>query len=109
VQNAWRIVAKPAPLTATPFKFPSLMMLPLMALGSDGGRPMLRVQTRSGETVLSLYDLSRSVSAELRQQIRGRLHALYGERFRFECHLPTPHQLKITLQPTPTLPGESHA
>ena len=109
VQSAWRIVAEPAPLTTTPFEFPSLMMLPLMALGGDSGRPMLRVQARSGETVLSLYDLSRSVSAELRQQISGRLHALYGERFRFECHLPTPHQLRITLQPTPTLPGESHA
>ena len=107
-QSAWRIVEEPAPLTTTPFKFPSLMMLPLMALGG-GGRPTLRVQARSGETVLSLYGLSRSVSAELRQQIRGRLHALYGERFRFECHLPTPHQLRITLQPTPTLPGESHA
>ena len=104
VQSAWRIVEEPAPPTTTPFKFPSLMMLRLMALGGDGGRPMLRVQARSGETVLSLYDLSRSVSAELRQQISGRLHALYGERFRFECHLPTPHQLRITLQPTPTLP-----
>ena len=108
VQSAWRIVEEPAPPTTAPFKFPSLMMLPLMALGG-GGRPLLRVQARTGETVLSLYDLSRSVSAELRQQISGRLHALYGERFRFECHLRTPHQLRITLQPTPTLPGESHA
>ena len=105
-QSAWRIVEEPA-LGTTPFKFPSLMMLPLMALGG-GGRPLLRVQALSGEAVLSLYDLSRSVSAELRQQISGRLHALYGERFRFECHLPTPHQLRITLQPTPTR-GESHA
>jgi hypothetical protein len=108
VQSAWRIVEEPAPLTTTPFKFPSLMMLPLMALGGDGGRPMLRVQVQSGETVLSLYGLSRSVSAELRQQISGRLHALYGERFRFECPLSTPHQLRITLHPTATL-GESHA
>ncbi len=108
VQSAWRIVEEPA-LTTTPFKFPSLMMLPLMALGGDGGRPMLRVQARSGETVLSLHDLSRSVSAELRQQISGRLHALYGDRFRFEWHLPAPHLLTITLQPTPKLPGESHA
>jgi hypothetical protein len=109
VQSAWRIVEEPAPLTTTPFKFPSLMILPLMALGGEGGRPTLRVQARSGETVLSLHDLSRSVSAELRQQISGRLHALYGERFRFEWHLPTPHQLRITLLPTPTVPGDSHA
>jgi signal transduction histidine kinase len=108
VQSAWRIVEEPAPLTTIPFKFPSLMMLPLMALGG-GGRPMLRVQARGGETVLALYNLSRSVSAELRQQISGRLHALYGERFHFECHLLSPHQLKITLQPTPPRPGESHA
>jgi hypothetical protein len=108
MQGAWRIVEESVPLT-TPIKFPSLLMLPLMALGGDGGRPMLRVRAESGQTVISLHGLSRSVSAELSQQVQGRLYALYGERFHFESHLSTSHQLRITLQPTPTPPGESHA
>lgn len=107
MEDAWRIVEEPAPPT-TPLKFPSLLMLPLMALGG-GGRPMLRVRAESGQTVLSLHGLCRSVSAELRQQIKGRLYALYGDRFQVESPLPTPHQLRITLQ-VPSIPtGESHA
>jgi hypothetical protein len=58
---------------------------------------------------LSIHGLSREVSAELRQQIRARLYALYGEGFHFESHLRAPHQLRITLQ-LPSMPtGESHA
>jgi hypothetical protein len=45
----------------------------------------------------------------LRQQIRARLYALYGEGFVFESQAPTPHQLRIML-PLPSIPtGESHA
>jgi Histidine kinase len=108
VEGAWRIVEEPAPPT-TPFKFPSLLMLRLLSLGGDSGRPMLRVRVESEQTVLSLHGLSQSVSPELRQQIRARLYALYGERFHFECHFPTPHQLRITLPCTATPSGESHA
>jgi hypothetical protein len=106
VKGAWRIVEEPAPRT-TPFKFPSLLMLPLLALGGDVGRPMLRVRIESGQTVLSLHGLSQSISPELRQQIRTRLYALYGKRF--ECDLPSPQQLRITLPATSTTSGESHA
>ena len=84
-------------------------MLPLMALGGERGRPMLRVRAESGQVVLSLHGLSRRVSAELSQQVQGRLYALYGERFHFESHLSTPNQLRITLQTTPILSGEAHA
>jgi hypothetical protein len=108
VESAWRIIEEAPPPTPS-LKFPSLLMLRLLALGGDGGRPMLRVRAQSGQTVLSLYGLSRSVSAELSQQIRARLYALYGERFLFESHLPTPHQLRITLQLPSSPSGESHA
>jgi hypothetical protein len=107
VKGAWRIVEEPqSPIT--PLKFPSLLMLQLLALGGDGGRPMLRVRTESGRTVLSLNGFSLHVSAELRQQVRARLYALYGERFDVESQLPNPHQLRITLQPIPMPSGGPH-
>jgi signal transduction histidine kinase len=110
VESAWRIVEEPTP-SGTSFKFPSLLMLPLMALGGDGGRPMLRVRAESGQAVLSLHGLSRNVSAELNQQVRGRLYALYGERFEFDSHPSTTNQLRISLHSTPTTPtaGEANA
>jgi hypothetical protein len=108
MESAWRIVEEAAP-PGIVFRFPSLLMLPLMALGGDGGRPMLRVRLESEQAVLSLYGLSRSVSAELRQQVQSRLYALYGKRFCFEFHLSTPNQLRITLQPTPITSGETYA
>jgi signal transduction histidine kinase len=108
VKSAWRIVEESTP-PATPFKFPSLLILPLMALGGDGGRPMMRVLTERGQAVLALHGLSRSLPTELSQQVQGRLYALYGKRFQFEFHSSSPTQLRITLQPTPTPPGETHA
>jgi Histidine kinase len=108
VDGAWRIVEDSEP-PSTPLKFPSLLMLQLLALGGDSGRPMLRVRAESGQTVLSLHGFSLSVSAELHQQIRARLYALYGERFDVESRLPTAHHLRITLQPISILSGESHA
>ncbi len=107
VAGAWRIVEEPAaPITSC--KFPSLLMLRLLALGGDVGRPMLRVREELGQTVLSLHGVCRSVPAELQQQIRTRLYALYGGRFVLESDLPSLHQLKITLMPNSS-PGESHA
>jgi hypothetical protein len=108
VEASWRIVEEPATPPATPLKFPSLLMLPLLALGGDGGRPLLRVRAEGGQMVLTLDGLSRSVSAELLQQLRTRLYALYGEGFQIERHLPATHQLKITLT-TSTPSGGSHA
>jgi len=107
VKGAWCIVEEPQP-PITPLKFPSLLMLQLLALGGDGGRPMLRVRTESGRTVLSLHGFSLHVSAELRQQIRARLYALYGERFDVESHASNLHQLRIMLQPITMPPGGSH-
>jgi hypothetical protein len=103
VAGGWRIVEESQPPTA-PLKFPSLLMLQLLALGDGSGRPLLRVRAQSGQTILSLHGFSARVSADLRQQIRARLYALYGERFDVESDLPNPHQLTITIQPisTPT-------
>jgi hypothetical protein len=106
VEGAWCIIEEPAPGT-TPFKFPSLLMLPLLALG--GGRSMLRVRMENGQAVLSLNGLSQSIPDQLRQQIQTRLYALYGERFHFECQLQAPRQLRITLPLPLTASGESHA
>ena len=108
VASAWRIVDESIP-PGTSFKFPSLLMLPLMALGGDGGRPMLQVREESGRAVLFLHGLSQTVSAEFSQQVRARLYALYGERFNFDSHLSTTNQLRITLQSAPTPSGEAHA
>jgi len=109
VESAWRIIEEPTP-PGISFKFPSLLMLPLMALGGDGGRPMLRVRVRSGEAILSLHGLSHSVPSELSQQVQGRLYALYGDRFQFDFPASTINQLRITLQSAQTIPGEaSHA
>jgi signal transduction histidine kinase len=108
VESAWRIVEESTP-PGTSFKFPSLLMLPLMALGGNGGRPLLRVRAESGQAVLSLHGLSRGVSVELRQQVQGRLYALYGKRFHFEFQPSTPNQLRITLQSTHTQAGETYA
>jgi signal transduction histidine kinase len=107
VQSAWRIVEESA-VPGNAFKFPSLLMLPLMALGGDGARPMLRFRAKSGEAILSLHGLSRGVPAELSQQVRGRLHSLYGERFQFDSSLSATNQLRITLRPTNTRPGEAY-
>ncbi len=108
MESAWRIVDESTP-PGIVFKFPSLLMLPLMALGGDGGRPMLRLRSESEQAVLSLHGLSRSVSPELSQQVQSRLYALYGKRFNFESHLSTPNQLRITLQPIPIPSGEIYA
>ena len=104
--GAWRIVDE-SRRPSHKLKFPSLLMLPLMSLGA-GGRPMLRVRQRSGQTVLSLHGVSRAIPSELHQQIRTRLYALYGEHFLLESRLPSPHQLRITLTSISS-PGESHA
>lgn len=107
-ESAWRIIEESTTPPSAPFKFPSLLILPLMALGGERGRPMLRIRAEREQAVLSLHGLSRRVSADLSQQVQGRLYALYGERFHFESPPSSPNQLRITLQPTPIPSGESH-
>jgi len=97
VGGVWRIAADSLPPSATQLKFPSLLILQLLALGGGERPAMLRVRICSGRTILSLHGLSRSVPTELRQQMRARLYALYGERFQFDNQLTGPNQLKVTL------------
>ena len=109
LEGAWRIVEESGPPPTTPLKFPSLLMLQLLALAGDSARPLLRVLAESGRTVLSLHGFSLRVSAELHQQIRARLYALYGEAFDVESsHSPNSNQLRITLQPISMPTGGSH-
>jgi hypothetical protein len=100
--GVWRIVEDSEFPSAAPLKFPSLLMLQLLALGGDDEPAILRVRADRGQTVLSLHGLSRSVSAELHQQVRTRLYALYGERFQFDSDFPNPDQVRITLGLTTT-------
>lgn len=93
VEGAWRVI-EDAPSDDS-YKFPSLLMLPLLALGGEGGRPLMRIQFESGQTVLSMHGLTHGVSDELRQTIRARLYSLYGDHFQFDTPLSS---LAITLQ-----------
>jgi hypothetical protein len=93
VQGAWRVIEDTT--TDDHYKFPSLLMLPLLALGGEGGRPLMRIRAESGQTVLSMHGLMRDVSDDLRQTIRARLYTLYGDRFQFDTPLSS---LAITLK-----------
>ena len=99
--GAWRIIEEQA-VAVAPRKFPSLLMLPLLALGGERGRPLLRARVENGQSVISLHGMAAQVSAELLLQIRTRLHALYGDRFLLETPSPGANQLAITLQATRT-------
>ena len=98
MENAWRIEGDGA-ADRPAFKFPSLLMLPLLALGGERSRPMLRIQNHNGRTVLSLHGFGVTLSAELRQQIMARLRALYGDRFELETPPFPANHLAIVLQP----------
>lgn len=81
-------------------RFPSLLMLPLLALGGENGRPLLRVRSEGGRTVISLQGLAAEIPAALAQQIRARLRVLHGDHFSVESGSSAVHQLAITLQET---------
>jgi hypothetical protein len=92
IGESWRVDE----LAHSAAPFPSLLVLPLLALGGRAGRPMLTVQSADGATTLSLEGLVRGASPELLQQLRARLRVLYGERFRVDC-LPDADSLAICL------------
>lgn len=110
VRGAWRVVedtpqAAHADLPAR--KFPSLLMLPLLALGEDNGRPLLRAVRDRGRTVISLHGLREQLPPMLGHQIRARLRVLYGENFGLESGSAGTHHLAITLREPWTLQGEN--
>lgn len=106
IDGAWRVLADTEPQNR--YKFPSLLMLPLLALGGEGRRPLLRVRAEGARAVLSLHGLTHGLSSELSQQIRARLRALYGEDFLMEALPSTPNQLSIVLHSPSTSSGEHH-
>jgi hypothetical protein len=111
LRGAWRVVEEPPRDADGPdmasLRFPSLLMLPLLALGGENGRPLLRARSEGGRTVISLHGLSAQVPAELGQTIRARLSVLYGEHFSLDSGSSGAHRLDITLQEPPTSRGES--
>jgi signal transduction histidine kinase len=102
LRGAWRVVEDPPPdagrIDMSSQRFPSLLMLPLLALGGETGRPVLRAQTGSGRTVISLHGLAAQIPADLKQQIQARLRVLYGENFILDGGSPAGQGLAITLQ-----------
>jgi hypothetical protein len=106
IAGAWHVVDPT--LEGNDLKFPSLLMLPLLALGGSGGRPMLRARSDGARTVLQLLGLTTTVSADLRQQLQARLQTLYGGQFRLDYSAALPTQLSITLEHGLSTEGEKH-
>src|SRR5258706_6538229 len=61
-------------------QFPSLLMLPLLALGAHGSNPLLTTQAANGRITLTLRGL-REVSLQFVQHLRARLQSVDGEGF----------------------------
>jgi signal transduction histidine kinase len=78
-------------------RFPSLLMLRLLALGGAEGRPMLRIRTEANRAILQMFGLTEQVSEDLRQQVQARLRGLYGDGFSLNYSASTPSQLAIVL------------
>jgi hypothetical protein len=92
----WRVTDEDAG-TAGAFKFPSLLMLRLLALGGTEGRPLLRIRGEADKATLQMFGLTERVSEDLRQQVRARLRTLYGDGFSLSYSPSTPTQLAIVL------------
>jgi Histidine kinase len=107
VGGMWHIV-EDSPPDPQAYKFPSLLMLPLLALGADSCYSVLRVRTDKEHAVLSLQGITQSVSVELCQQIRSRLRPLYGDRFTVETTSTPQILLAITLRSNIPTKGEGN-
>jgi hypothetical protein len=81
-------------------KFPSLLMLPLLALGAEGSSPLLIAQAANGRVTLTLSGL-RDASLDFVQNLRTRLRSVYGEAFAVKQDPSTKAALEITLNAEP--------
>jgi hypothetical protein len=81
-------------------RFPSLLMLPLLALGADGSSPLLTTRAENGRVTLTLSGL-REVSLEVMQLVRTRLQSVCGEAFAVKRDPSTKTTLEITLSTQP--------
>jgi hypothetical protein len=106
--GAWRVIEEPCAEPHASLPFPSLLILPLLALGGEGGRPVLKARSDGDRIVLSLHGLAQGVSADLMQQMRSRLLALYEGRFDIETGASAHGPLVITLRANPLDTGDKH-
>jgi len=77
-------------------QFPSLLMLPLLALGADGSNSLLTTQAANGRVTLTLSGI-REASFDFVQLLRTRLQSVYGEAFTVKRDPSTKTVLEITL------------
>jgi hypothetical protein len=77
-------------------QFPSLLMLPLLALGADGSNSLLTTQAANGRVTLTLSGI-REASFDFVQFLRTRLQSVYGEAFTVKRDPSTKTVLEITL------------
>ena len=83
-------------------QFPSLLMLPLLALGADGSNPLLTTQSANGRVTLTLSGL-REASLDFVQLLRTSLQSVYGEAFAVKRDPSTKTVLEITLIAEPII------
>ena len=82
-------------------KFPSLLMLPLLALGAGGSTSLLTTQYANGQVTLTFSGL-REAAHDFVQPLRTRLQSLYGKAFAVRRDPATKTVLEITLIAEPT-------
>jgi len=82
-------------------KFPSLLMLPLLAQGAHGSNSLLTAQSADGQVTLTFSGL-REASLDFLQTLRSRLQSLYGGAFAVTRSPSTTAVLQITLIAEPT-------
>ncbi len=83
-------------------KFPSLLMLPLLALGAEGSNSQLTARSANGQVTLTASGLCEA-SLEFVQSLRARLQSLYGGAcaVRYDPSIAT--VLEITLNAEPPI------
>jgi hypothetical protein len=97
--SAWSIgELQNGPLHA---KFPSLLMLPLLALGADGSNSRLTARSVNGQVTLTFSGL-REAALDFLQPLRSRLQSLYGGAIAVKRDPSTNTVLEITLIAEPT-------
>jgi hypothetical protein len=83
-------------------KFPSLLMLPLLALGAEDSNSHLTTRSANGQVTLTASGL-REASPEFVQSLRARLQSLYGGACAVKHDPSTRSMLEITLNAEPPI------
>jgi hypothetical protein len=87
--------------------FPSLLILPLLALADGTQTTQIRVQSGAGALRLGVRGLAQLPDIELQHRIRRCLLAVHGEAFALHVPAPGPDQIEIVL-PLVNRQGEHH-